>query len=326
MTSRNPRGQGTEPSEIQLGTTINLLLGPRSNVFKACDACRQRKLKCNGLNPCERCINNSAQCHYRKKARRRDTGTEKPLTNQRAAFIPIQPAVAIGAAQPGTAEGDDRMTQTELQRILKPIRITDSVASRGTVTRTFGCTSSAAVLSLLLDLIWQSNSCLLLGSDIEYDGKSTSGVLWYILHAFAISESSRPPPLNPTLPGPLDTVPLEIQSIFLDQYISMAWKVLPFQSPNTLRAQLPHIADQSASHMLDDGKARRSILFPMLAIGAITAGYAELGSMFIADVQRDSLKADVVGDTIVLQADLLMISLAYSVSRMFTNYGSLHSV
>ncbi|KAJ5701308.1 hypothetical protein N7488_008856 [Penicillium malachiteum] len=58
----------------------------------------------------------------------------------------------------------------------------------------------------------------------------------------------------------------------------MAWKVLPFQPPNTLRAQLPHIARQPSSHTSDDCKARRSIFFPMLGIGAITAGYAKLGN------------------------------------------------
>ncbi|KAJ6024652.1 hypothetical protein N7540_005449 [Penicillium herquei] len=322
MTSRDPPGRGTETCEIALSTTIDLLLGLRSNVFKACDSCRQRKLKCNGLNPCERCINNSAQCNYRKKARRRDTASEKTLTNQRATFIPIQPAVdhlAIGATQPRAAEIDDPKTQSELQSILKTIRITNSVPSRGTVTRTFGCTSSAVVLSLLLDLIWQSNSYLLLDSEMKCPTEHTRDVLEYILQVLAISESSRQPPLNPTLPGPLDTVPLEIQSILLDQYISMAWKVLPFQSPNILRAQLPHLADQSTSHLFDDGKARRSIFFPMLGIGAITAGYAELGSMFIADAQRDTPTADVVGDVIVFQSDLLMISLAYSVLRISTN-------
>ncbi|KAJ5715285.1 uncharacterized protein N7483_012466 [Penicillium malachiteum] len=322
MNSRHPREQGTKKCEIALSTTIKLHLGPRSNVFKACDACRQRKLKCNGLNPCERCINNSAQCNYRKKARRRDTATQKTVTNQRATFIPIQPAVdhlVIKAAQPRETEIDDQNTRRKLQSILKTIRITDSVPSRGTVTRTFGCTSSAAVLSLLLDLIWQSNSFLILGSEMEYSNDHTRDVLRYILQVFAISESSRRPPLNPTLPGPLDTVSLEIQSVFLDQYISMAWKVLPFQSPNSLRAQLPHLADQAPSPMFDDGKARRSIFFPMLGIGAITAGYAELGSLFIADAQRETLTAEPVGDILAFQSDLLMISLVYSVFRISTN-------
>ncbi|KAJ5548740.1 hypothetical protein N7513_005974 [Penicillium frequentans] len=81
----------------------------------------------------------------------------------------------------------------------------------------------------------------------------------------------------------------------------MAWKVLPFQSPDTLRAQLPHLLSEPGVLMDPDGMALRSILFPMLSIGSITAGYADVGSMFIAEAQRNTLSADVVGDILVFQ-------------------------
>lgn len=297
--------------------STNLAPSRRSNVFKACEPCRQRKLKCNGLMPCERCIKTSVQCSFRNKARRRDLDAARVASRQRNSLMPLQPATDHSVNNTSSLatvgrEGDLR----QLRTILDTLRISDSLSSRGTVTRAFGPTSSAAVLSLILDLIVQSNDYLPIDPGAKSKSQHHQEVLDYISQVIAASDSSHRPLLNPSLPGPLDTVPLELQSIFLDQYINMAWKVLPFQSPNTLRAQLPHLSSDPGVHMDPDGMALCSILFPMLSIGSITAGYADVGSMFIAEAQRNTLSADIVGDILVFQSDLLMISLTHSIFQV----------
>lgn len=314
--TRRPLDEATGLHDV-IPSTTKFLSVPRSNVFKACEACRQRKLKCNGLMPCERCIQTSVQCNFRKKARRRDNDAARVVSSQRISLIPLQPATDRSANNTSSlaalgSDGDLRRLHT----ILKTLRISDSFSSRGTVTRAFGSTSSAAVLSLILDLIAQSNDCLPIDPGAKSQSQHHQGVLDYIAQVLAASELSQPPLLNPSLPGPLDTVPLEIQSIFLDQYICMAWKVLPFQSPTTLRAQLPHLLSERATHMDPDGMALCSILFPMLSIGSITAGYADVGSMFIAEAQRNTLSAGIVGDILVFQSDLLMISLTRPICKI----------
>lgn len=40
------------------------------DLCKACDECNQRKIKCDGLNPCSTCILHSSSCHYSVRQRR----------------------------------------------------------------------------------------------------------------------------------------------------------------------------------------------------------------------------------------------------------------
>lgn len=45
-----------------------------TRVGKACDTCRARKLKCDGLNPCLRCKNSSISCTYNYVEKKRSSG------------------------------------------------------------------------------------------------------------------------------------------------------------------------------------------------------------------------------------------------------------
>jgi hypothetical protein len=80
--------------------------------------------------------------------------------------------------------------------------------------------------------------------------------------------------------------------------------------------------------MLDEDKALRSIMFPLLAIGSITTGHADLGDMFIGEAQRNKVTSFYMGDILALQSDLLMISdplILFSLGNS-TNYQYPHPV
>lgn len=46
--------------------------GKRVRVEKACDSCRVKKTKCNGQNPCEKCISNNYICTYTERNKLKD--------------------------------------------------------------------------------------------------------------------------------------------------------------------------------------------------------------------------------------------------------------
>lgn len=54
----------------------------RRRISKACNYCRQRKIKCNGNTPCLNCKNHQIECTYSKTIRKKKKPTTKKLTLQ----------------------------------------------------------------------------------------------------------------------------------------------------------------------------------------------------------------------------------------------------
>ncbi|UKZ64744.1 uncharacterized protein TrAtP1_005955 [Trichoderma atroviride] len=49
-----------------------------TNIGKACEACRVRKTRCDGSEPCARCINRNVSCVYRTRTRNRPRKSQAP--------------------------------------------------------------------------------------------------------------------------------------------------------------------------------------------------------------------------------------------------------
>lgn len=241
---------------------------PRTRVYKACETCRQHKVKCNGVLPCQSCIKNSTPCSFRRSARRQ-LGSSEQVVQTAHRIVDIRPLDSDDFAVQYTMPCNVRQ-QNDLPYVLGALKINESPSGRGKITRIFGPTSTVTVLNLILDLIAQSNSSHSHGLAVESQKRPHTDVLEYLRQAIATHAPLRPPSLNLSPPGPLDTVLFQVQSLLLERYIATSWKILPFQSPSSLRARLSSLSSQPISQMLDEDKALRSIMFPLLAIGSIT--------------------------------------------------------
>ncbi|KAH6608907.1 hypothetical protein Trco_002253 [Trichoderma cornu-damae] len=51
-----------------------------TNIGKACEACRVRKTRCDGKEPCARCVNRNVSCVYRSRTRNRPRKSRTPAT------------------------------------------------------------------------------------------------------------------------------------------------------------------------------------------------------------------------------------------------------
>ncbi|KAH0489196.1 hypothetical protein TgHK011_009637 [Trichoderma gracile] len=79
-----------------------------TNIGKACEACRARKTRCDGKEPCARCLNRSVSCVYRSRTRNRPRKAQTPAATAAASSsgasnpdIETPPApVAAAAAAP----------------------------------------------------------------------------------------------------------------------------------------------------------------------------------------------------------------------------------
>jgi hypothetical protein len=109
--------------------------------------------------------------------------------------------------------------QNDLPYVLGALKINESPSGRGKITRIFGPTSTVTVLNLILDLIAQSNSSHSHGLAVESQKRPHTDVLEYLRQAIATHAALRPPSLNLSPPGPLDTMPLQVRSFPLERYI-----------------------------------------------------------------------------------------------------------
>ncbi|PWY68870.1 hypothetical protein BO83DRAFT_418739 [Aspergillus eucalypticola CBS 122712] len=277
---------------------------PWTRVFKACESCRQRKVKCDGARPCHSCIKHSTPCIFRKSARRQLGNSKQVLPAAQSVEESISPDSDSCTSQ--STRSWNAQQRSDLRYVLRAPKTSEGRSGRGKITRIFGPTSPVAVLNLILDLIAESYGShhhnLTEGSPI----RQHIDVQEYLRQAFATNDVLCSPSLNLSPPGPLDTVPVQVQSLLLERYIKTSWKILPFQSPDSLRSCLSRLSYQPISQ--DEDKARRSIMFPLLAIGSITTGHGNIGEMFIREAQRNKATPLYMGDILALQSDMLMIS------------------
>ncbi|KAL4768445.1 hypothetical protein BDW60DRAFT_210990 [Aspergillus nidulans var. acristatus] len=221
---------------------------PRRHIIKACEGCRQQKIKCNGKTPCERCARLSLPCTVRTVARQR----RQKILQKRA------------------QENDVEIIQTAL----RPIRITDRATGRSAV---YGPTSTIALLHLLAAkndtyaISVEVSSTSLVHTDLCMNGLK--------LNPLAYQPYSIPPTLGLSLTPPLclTTIPNQILQFFLNRYVSTAWSILPMQSPAQLGALFAS-ACAAFSHNVPPPTLYPILLY-QLAMGSLVTAQEELSDM-----------------------------------------------
>lgn len=294
-------------------TTSSKFPASRSKkVFKACETCRKRKVKCDGMLPCASCTKRLAPCYFRASARRQAISPERnAVTSHCDPNLMQTDAVSCSVHSTASLLSERLRVKTYLHYVLQVTRIDDGYSGRGRIARLFGSTSTVTLLNLALHLLTQSDS---LGpSDWTVESirmhHNPQAVLEYFRHVILRQEALSPPPANLSCPTALHSVSLQLQSQFLERYIETSWKILPFQPPNSLRGCLQRLSSQPTSQIYDQDKALSSIMLPLLAIGSITTGQAELGELFIGEARRNVSNPYLMGDLLVIQSDLLQICL-----------------
>ena len=196
-----------------------------------------------------------------------------------------------------------------LHYALQVTKIDDGYFGRGRIARLFGSTSTVTLLNHALNLLSQSDSL----NPSDWTAESTGlrhnpqAVLEYFRQVILRQEALCPPLLNLSCPTALHSVPLQLQSQFLERYIETSWKILPFQPPDSLRGCLQRLSSQPTSQIYDQDRALSSIMLPVLAIGSITTGRAELGEFLIGEARRNNFNPYLMGDLLVIQSGLLQI-------------------
>ncbi|KAL4967876.1 Zn(II)2Cys6 transcription factor domain-containing protein [Aspergillus stella-maris] len=102
----------------------------RTHISKACEPCRQQKIKCSGETPCKRCLRLSLTCVVRKVTRQRQR----------------QPRLQVNTSSQCKINGSNAIFRIALKSVRIRNEIAGSAVSR---TAVYGPTSAVAVLHLI---------------------------------------------------------------------------------------------------------------------------------------------------------------------------------
>ncbi|KAL2831554.1 hypothetical protein BDW59DRAFT_131540 [Aspergillus cavernicola] len=250
---------------------------PRRHVGKACERCRQQKIKCNGELPCGRCVRLSIPCIMRRVARQR---SKRP-------------------------EGPGRPEDSQLIRIaLKPVRIRDDTTGK---TAVYGPTSTVALLHAIASrnrtdrapCDGDSNSAGFAEADVSIDALK---YLPFFLGNYN-SPLTQDLSLSPQLC--LTTIPNEMLRFFLARYVGTAWLMLPMQSPAQLGALFQ--SSYNAFGQNSPPPLFHPLMLYQLAMGALSTVQGELGEMLAQEGELFASGGEFLSGEMELQLDILKV-------------------
>ncbi|RDW78828.1 Zn(II)2Cys6 transcription factor domain-containing protein [Aspergillus mulundensis] len=239
----------------------------RRHIGKACEGCRQQKIRCNGDSPCERCSRLTLPCIVRRTARQR----QKRHQIQRA-----------------PDQSNDSASSVILRSVLRPVRvrsgITGTSASR---TAVYGPTSTVAALHIIAS---RSNGDALIGNldpGIE-DTKitvmnSSISLEAFKYHTFVLGNTLTLAPETLTPPLCLTTISNDLLEFFLHRYIDTAWGTLPLQSPAQLTTLFQSSCNAFSQNTLPP--VFYPVLLYQLAMGSLSTRHGELSEMLVMESQ-----------------------------------------
>ncbi|KAL4745046.1 hypothetical protein BDW72DRAFT_211800 [Aspergillus terricola var. indicus] len=223
---------------------------PRRHISKACEGCRQQKIKCNGESPCKRCSRLSLTCVVREVTRQRQ---------QR-----------------------DDASDAIMQTALRPVRIRNEMTGSGAPrTAVYGPTSTVAVLYLISS---RKSGYTALPEAANVTNSSLSLETFnYHLFTLGITPGSSLP-LGPAVLTPplcLTTIPKQLLEFFLNRYINTAWGTVPIQSP----AQLTSLLQSSCSAFSRNAQPPTfyPVLLYQLAMGSLLTRHEEFSEMLVME-------------------------------------------
>lgn len=253
---------------------------PRRHIVKACEGCRQQKIKCNGESPCERCARLSLPCTVRTVAR------------QRRKLTPTKTPVKKAGHE----------NSELLQMALRPVRVTNEATGK---TAIYGPTSTVALLHLLAS--YKQDYPL----PIKNYGGSVDTALTaegFNFNGLVVEPYNAPPTpgLSLTPPLCLTTIPNQILQFFLNRYVGTAWAILPMQSPAQL-GSLFSSAYTAFSHNSPPPPLYPLLLY-QLAMGSLSTMQGDLADILAQESDLFISAGVHLPDALDLQLSIIMIS------------------
>ncbi|SPO01567.1 uncharacterized protein DNG_04240 [Cephalotrichum gorgonifer] len=268
-------------------------------ISKACEVCRQRKLRCNGEDPCERCQLRSLTCVYREKARNRSRKRpQHPLAATSApSSLSSLDDVRQGPATEPRGSGDSPSIHVH------SVAATHRASPSCVLQLYYGPSSNFSMLHSIYYQIEGTRVAPEPGEDTEEVGPGLDLFSHRRLFFGDLADTKR---LN-TADNSAFFLDHARSKRYLERYLETYWHITPVPRKDELRERLDRLWDPPS--ILSFDSSENIVLAIAMAIGACTLDEESLAELLFQKAKQGAAKLDELVNVQAVQVPLMMISL-----------------
>ncbi|KAF7718845.1 Fungal Zn(2)-Cys(6) binuclear cluster domain-containing protein [Penicillium ucsense] len=234
---------------------------------KACQECRKRKIRCNGLNPCKTCQQRETPCIYREvtRQRKRRIDTDHPLSESDSRHAPrVSPSFAPNSK----TDGPSMMVQYP-----SSVSATHMASPSCKLELYYGPTSHFSLIQHVYhELVPNASSEAASSGQVEEAGAGLD-LFSFRRIFFGTPDSQEAGKSFSSADMGMMFLPYNLAKIFLDRYLAHLYHVMPHQPKAYFKQCLEKLYDPSPSEHPDT--LTRAMLLLSMAIGSLgTEQYA----------------------------------------------------
>ncbi|KAJ5610418.1 hypothetical protein N7510_007137 [Penicillium lagena] len=321
--AENTSGRRDEERPIRTPTSCFL------KVSKACEECRKRKIRCNGVTPCMPCQQRGAACNFRERNRRRRSRREILQDKDRSLPLQISDPVEERPEETDIPPENRSQQQSILYRFHSSVLAIHHSSQSDVMQAYYGPTSDFCMLQhLYRDLYRQPTSTVSTGSTVEEAGDGLD--LLRLRHIFFSLPMLGGDAADRTFDRRRGSwfLPYTLAKDLLRRFLETHYNVLPFASKQTYEELLQRM--YSADFEVESSETQRLILVMSMALAALDTDHWQWGEILGKQVKTARHEADLEAAVNLEHIQLEMLMISYSglshPPMMLTYSGKVHAL
>ncbi|KAH8422477.1 Zn(II)2Cys6 transcription factor [Aspergillus melleus] len=269
-------------------------------ISKACQECRKRKIKCNGLEPCKTCQLRNTPCTYREVIRQR---------KKKYQYRQDSDAYASNGARPPSPEvprPSGRRNPSVSYTVNNSVSATHMESPSCKVQLYYGSTSHFALMhEIYRDLVESKHAPQ--SEDPREVQEAGAGLDMFSFRRvfFGVPVGTHDSLKNMNAADvPVMFLPHELAKLFLSRFLSSLYVMVPFQSKETFERQLWNLYNPSPDFRTDTWS--HCMILMALAIGCLGTEYYSWGDVLFERVKTSCAMLDDVVNLQTVQISLMM--------------------
>lgn len=276
---------------------------------KACQECRKRKIKCNGVNPCKTCRVRNTPCVYRDVIRQRKKKKHGVVDEGLASRESTRPE--LGTQQPSSPlpQPVGRRNKSASYTFHNSVSATHMASPSCKVQLYYGPTSHFTLMHEIYRGLVSNQTTHPEEPQGEVEEAGAGLDMFSVRGIFfgTPAETHDPNKGIDTTVAPVMFLPYELARIFLQRFLSTLYHLVPFWSKELYERQLEHLYLPSSGTGSD--ACANSILLMALAMGSLGTQHYRWGDILFERVKASCPSWDDVVNLEIVQLSLMMISI-----------------
>ncbi|PWY95909.1 C6 zinc finger domain protein [Aspergillus sclerotioniger CBS 115572] len=262
---------------------------------KACQECRKRKIKCNGVNPCKTCQLRHTPCIYREVIRQRKRKSQYPDTAVSEEF----PSNGAPRDDPGIRQQSPSLMPPARRRnpsvsltFNNSVSATHMASPSCKVQLYYGSTSHFALMHEIYRGLVSNQSAEAQEPQGEVE-EAGAGLDMFSFRRIFFGTQAESHDTNKLVNGPDAPVlflPYELANDFLRRFLATLYNLVPFWPKDAFHQQLDHLYRPTPDSRSD--KWVQSLLLLGLAIGALGTEHHSWGDILYERVKASTSSLD----------------------------------